>query len=402
MTVNVTLQVDFTSQYPGDHRVCWRIQGSGDPYDCSNVITCLGNGNACTTSIPIELESNYCGPYTIEGYVQATCISSDSAAGRIGFTAVYNNTGDCISYKIECTSVSLEKIEISSYGSGFDPLDPAPTVTIDGNATGVAVIADTNDGIKTASINNPGSGYFSGGSGKALDITAVTAGPGINARFDVTVLAGEVVEIAVRNGGTLWSLIDQFSFNNADLGGTGAGFLGDVDSLTVIGEIKEVQLSFVGSGYTSIPTVTVDPLGFTDPPVVVAVLAKCPVLTEAMLGPNCDLTSRADTVQIPLNSTLTVCNGTPPPGGYPAGYTETQSGCCYDCTSYTVEALAGSPLNGWADVYYIDCFTLELTHFEIGGAAPGTNTFCAVTDSVLVIVNANPVTLTDNGDCIIT
>lgn len=62
-------------------------------------------------------------------------------------------------------------------------------MTVAGDATAVAVVEATADGIKTASINTAGAGYFGGGNGVATNITATTAGPGINARFDVEVLS---------------------------------------------------------------------------------------------------------------------------------------------------------------------------------------------------------------------
>lgn len=63
-----------------------------------------------------------------------------------------------------------------------------------------------------------------------------------------------------------------------------------------------------------------------------------------MIGPNCDLSARADTGTFGLNDTLNICNSTPPPGGYPAGWTEVTSGCCYGvCESYTAEAFVGPP-----------------------------------------------------------
>lgn len=378
----INLQIQFTATYVGEHRICWRVAGT-IPYDCTNTVIAILGVN--TTVITFDVEENFCGPYFFEGYVQPTCVDEGDPSLQTAWTPVeYVNTPDCNAYTLTCSTVSIAKIDITGYGSGYDPTPGnEPLVTIAGDATAVAVVEATNDGIKTASINTPGAGYFGGGYGKAINITATTAGSGIDARFDVTVEAGVVVDIALRSGGTLWSLIDQFSFNNADLGGVGAGFLGDVKSLSVIGEIKEVQLTFVGTGYNSVPVLTIDPpVGPGTQATGLARLAGCQSITGALLGPNCDATLRSDIVSMPLNSVISFCNpaASPPLGGYPQGWTQADGTCCYlPCKCYEVTLDAG----GTVEYYYTDCATGVLTYGTFTDAGPHVETITNVVEGTL-------------------
>lgn len=358
--VNITLEVNFTSHYIGEHRICWRIQGSGDPYDCTNLVICP-NG-ACTSSFTISLESNFCGPYTIEGYVQPTCFDQSDPTGQVPFSAEYNNTVDCEPYTLTCSTVSLDGwIHIVDYGSGYTA---APLISIGGNATAISVIEATDDGMKTASINTPGTGYFSGGYGKARNITAIPGvGPaGIDARFDVTVQAGVVIQIDIRSGGTGWAIGNQFTFDNTDLGGSGSDFVGTVDTLSVIGELKEIQLTSPGSGYTAVPAVIVaPPSGPGTQANAFSKLAGCQSISGELLGPNCDLTPREDIVSVPLNTVIRFCNPSfsPPLGGYPVGWVQGSGECCYlPCTCYQMTLDDG----GTVEYYYTDCTTGSLVY----------------------------------------
>ena len=85
-----TLTVSFTSNYKGIHRICWRVQGSGNDYDCSLLTSCAGNGASCSFDIPILVDPEVCGdPIIYEGYIQPICNDITSEDGRTPWTVGY-------------------------------------------------------------------------------------------------------------------------------------------------------------------------------------------------------------------------------------------------------------------------------------------------------------------------
>lgn len=93
-----TITVNFISNYAGPHRVCWRIQGSGNPYVCTNIVDCLGGGNTCQAVINIMVDSESCDDIIFEGYIQATCNAEGSTTGQVPFTVTYTPTPSCKFY----------------------------------------------------------------------------------------------------------------------------------------------------------------------------------------------------------------------------------------------------------------------------------------------------------------
>lgn len=90
------ITVNFTSNYTGNHRVCYRLGGVG-PYDCTTIVTCLGGGTPCSATISIIVDDAACTDYEYDGYVQAVCELEDSLTGRVAWTATYSPTNACIS-----------------------------------------------------------------------------------------------------------------------------------------------------------------------------------------------------------------------------------------------------------------------------------------------------------------
>ena len=93
-----TITVNFISNYTGPHRVCWRIQGSGNPYVCTNIVDCLGGGNNCQAVINTMVDSESCDTTIFEGYIQATCNAEGSATGQVPFTVTYVSDPSCKAY----------------------------------------------------------------------------------------------------------------------------------------------------------------------------------------------------------------------------------------------------------------------------------------------------------------
>lgn len=102
-----TLQVDFTANYTGDHRVCWRIGPSG-PYDCTTIVTCAGLGATCSALISVDLTpyNVQCDDITFEGYVQPVCYPESATSGRTAFSVVYSPIWPCGAVNFLCADPS--------------------------------------------------------------------------------------------------------------------------------------------------------------------------------------------------------------------------------------------------------------------------------------------------------
>jgi hypothetical protein len=83
----ITLSINFYANYVGDHRVCWHVVGSPDPYVCE-LTTCAAVG-PCGIDILTTVPVVECDIVQFEGYVQSTCQPEESVTGRVAFTASY-------------------------------------------------------------------------------------------------------------------------------------------------------------------------------------------------------------------------------------------------------------------------------------------------------------------------
>ena len=110
MLTSATITVDFLANYAGQHRACWRVQGSGNPYVCTNLVTCVGGGNPCQALINVMVETESCDDVIFEGYIQAACQPEGSSIDQVPFEVTYtpiptcnmytltNNTGDTYNF----------------------------------------------------------------------------------------------------------------------------------------------------------------------------------------------------------------------------------------------------------------------------------------------------------------
>jgi hypothetical protein len=131
MLTPATITVEFLGNYEGPHRVCWRVQGSGNPYVCTNIVNCSGGGNICTAEISIMVDTELCDPTTFEGYIQATCNLETSTTGQIPFTVVYNPTPSCNAY-----------ILTNNTGDTYDFTSQELGLNCDGTARPAFLLAD--------------------------------------------------------------------------------------------------------------------------------------------------------------------------------------------------------------------------------------------------------------------
>ena len=114
------ITVNFISNYAGPHRICWRIQGSGNAYVCTNIVDCLGGGNSCQALINTMVDPNLCEPIIFEGYIQATCNAESSPTGQIPFTVTYTPNPSCNAYILTNSSGDVYDFASAEMGLNCD------------------------------------------------------------------------------------------------------------------------------------------------------------------------------------------------------------------------------------------------------------------------------------------
>ena len=304
--VSATITVDFTANYAGDHRVCWRILGSVGPYDCSTVVNCTGGATTCQAIFNADVNTTSCdGTVTFEGYVQAACEDIASLNGRLAFTVDFIPTVICKRNVVTCETVSIESITLDTAGGGYPS---APIVTITGSgfgATAVAVISD--DSIDTVGIVVPGgTGYIDG---TYVDYPTIN-GTGTGFTIDFTVMAGEVVSVEGTNsitdggdGGTGYTAGDALSPDPAGAAGTPASSFVVVVNTTQSGTLQSITLTAPGSLFTSVPTIGIANTGST-PSTATAILAPC--VDWLAVGTDCD-SNTVDILDLELGEEFATC-----------------------------------------------------------------------------------------------
>lgn len=381
-SIPASIDVTFNANYTGQHRVCWRI-GSSGVYDCTTTVVCGGGGNPCSTSIGITVDNETCDDVTFEGYVQASCEDVGSLNGRVPFSITFTPNPSCKPYRITCGSVAVGSIVVTVPGSTYLPLPTAaPAVAITGGggtgATATALVG--NRGVLTTTITAGGTGYNGGGTAVFSDVPATTLiGIGTGATFDVTVTSGIVTLITVVLPGVDYDPADTFEFSNTHLGGSGSGFVGTVDTNNT-GRIQSVSVTAGGSGYSSIPDVTIDP---APNPVgnasADAVMADCGLLDY---GNDCDGSAKPDIVNLALGSSFVTCYSEIPPvlgGGY--NIVADNNACCFDCLGYIIEKEA-DVIPHPATLVYTACTSRDTIQQTINNG--DSFTICAVVGSIVV------------------
>jgi hypothetical protein len=105
MLTPATITVNFTANYAGSHRICWRIQGPPVvPYVCTNLVDCIGGGNVCSATISLMVDPNSCVPVTYEGYIQATCNPEGSPVDQVLWSYTYTPDPSCKLFALTCTN----------------------------------------------------------------------------------------------------------------------------------------------------------------------------------------------------------------------------------------------------------------------------------------------------------
>lgn len=105
MLTPATITVNFTANYAGPHRICWRQCGVGS-YVCTNIVECAGGGNACSITISVMVDPESCDPICFEGYIQATCNPESSSEGQVPWTATFTPNPVCKLYALRYDPVA--------------------------------------------------------------------------------------------------------------------------------------------------------------------------------------------------------------------------------------------------------------------------------------------------------
>ena len=300
MVVPVTLTINFTSYYAGDHRVCVSI--NGNPYDCTIVVTCIGFGTACSAVYNATVDNETCSDVVFDVYVQPVCESEESLEKRTYATYTFSPSPACKKYTLECINVAVESINVTNAGTGYTIV---PNVAI------------------------------SGGGGAGATATA---------------------------------------------------------SLDGFGGIT-ISLDTPGSGFTSVPSVNIDPPDTPgDQAVAVAILDQCGSISFA----TCSGTYTVPADVLELGTTVEVCSPTTGGPVVTSQYTKTQNGnCLCDCENLTIEVTGAS---GSIDYYANACDGEQLTGtLNAGDLAVSA---CIATGSFYYVVAlGSPTVNTTTGAC---
>lgn len=372
-TIGATITIDFQAFYAGDHRACFRIFGSGDPYDCTTVVNCVGSGAGCQVVINTTVNSTSCdGTVTFEGYIQPTCQDILSTEGRLVWTADFVPNVVCQRNEIECVKAPIASVTVTNGGQEYDITDTLNIVR-DGADT------ETSDG--TISINTLGPGninsissLLAAGTGYvALEVLTIVdgggAGSGGTIRIDTVGGGGDILTFTLLSVGM--DYVGPFTFT----GGSGAGADFDiVDGVDydIFGKILTVNVDVAGS-YGVIPTVTITTVTGSLA-VLTVVLADCAAYNP--IANDCASVAVVLASGLAVGETFATCleaTAAAPPSDE---YVVTEVGCCIPedtdaddtCIDYHLDNNSGGVVN------------VQITNCE------GTNEILAVADATDVHV----------------
>lgn len=389
------LQVNFTSYYAGDHRICWRL-GFTDPYDCSTIVTCTGGGVACSANIPVLVTNESCGDQNFNGYVQAVCEPVESLVNRIPFNTVFSPENPCKLWVTTCECVGISGYTIVNPGAGYVgiPIDMTGLIVGGGGSGAMATAYIGNGGIKTFTITNGGSLYTPDAVYTNVVAQTLTGG-GSAAIFDVTVAGGIVTNVVLTSAdlapGSGYAATDTFEFLDADLGGGGgSGVVITVDTINT-GQVQYVTVDAVGAGYSSEPTITM-PSGFpiTTQAIIEPIMGQCSGDWDYEL--DCDSNALGLQSSKPLGFVFKKCSAVAP-NNAPVGYVTTNVGCCYDCVTVSFTNNDTQSVN----IFYTDCITGAVTLLNV--LAEATEIVCAVDNSWFYSLDAD-LTISTNPGCV--
>lgn len=157
---------------------------------------------------------------------------------------VYGGTGSGASFNLD---MGLNSIEVSSGGTGYS--FPPVVIISGGNGTGAYAQTDVLGGsVISATVTSSGMGFTT------VPLVSLTMGSGATAQ--AYLVPSSVANLYLLDGGSGY---DPFNPPNVTIsGGQGTGATGNV-TVDGSGVISGISLLTGGSGYTTLPAVTIDP-----------------------------------------------------------------------------------------------------------------------------------------------
>jgi len=318
--ITATITVDFIANYVGDHRVCWRIQGSGSPYDCSTIVNCVGGGAACQAIITADVNDTSCdGDIIFEGYVQSGCETEPSFDGRIPWSATFTPVVTCLRQELLCLYGGIVSVIPTVVGYHYTLADTINIIRDGSDAqvdNGTLSIGTVGDGIITSvdPLLNQGTGYV------VNDVLNIVDGIGAGTGAQITVNTigglGEITAFTLTNPGT------DYVGNLTLAGGAGSGAILGVVTFKVFGSILSLLIGIHGK-YEIIPTITITTANGMNAAIDVE-LESC--ATFVNIGTDCNAVNIDITNKIEVGSVFAVCS--PVAIVPPNKFQVTQIGCC--------------------------------------------------------------------------
>lgn len=426
--VIATIDVNFTSNYAGCHRLFWRKTPSG-PYTGPVEATppCTGAGNPCSISIYDIVDTESCENVTYNGYVQPCCVSADSEEYRTPFTAVFTPTPTCFSFTITCSKVEVDTLRIINPGAGYDGTE---TITISGG--GYTIQATATPIVGTGLVETVMMSYAGVGPDQApatytpVGVTGIVS-PSGGASVTMTIISENTCPgpiypcggytyvsqaIVLASTGT-WSIGDTFYIDP-----TGIGNIGTIIPLAPVsfvvtdtdeGKIIGVTMTNNGSGYGSNPVVSIlppngTPIGSGGVQAILGpIMAACP--DNWQLGPNCDGNDYSGfPIEPALGESFQVCieGGTIVTNTLPSQYATpvpNPGNCCSTCSYVRFDNSGSDPV----DIAYIVCDPSDLNYNDwvtdtIAGSG-GMIEVCCVKNDSWVFTDSTNIVVTVLGTC---
>lgn len=246
-----TITLNYTANYGGNHRICYRRVGTTN-YCCLNqVVTAVGPqtftidfsvpadycfGTPEEVAVPVETD---CGPYQYEGYIQPICEPLGSELSRTPFTTNFTQDPSCLSYSVECTTTDVASISLGFAGEGYLSI---PTISFTGGPCGVSSAATVN----TMEAFNVQQSFPNTSTGYApLDVLTIVGGVGtaITIQVDTVDGGGKITDFTVLNAGSYTVLPGTTGVTTtvAPAGGTGATF-------EINYQIQSITVGTLGTG----------------------------------------------------------------------------------------------------------------------------------------------------------
>jgi len=385
--VPVNIQIDFTANYAGQHRVAYRIVGA--PAYSFVTTTCVVG--ACQVLISVMVDNETCTTVQYEGYVQPVCQDIASTDGRTPWSIVFTPTPACARYIVTCESEGVASVTITDPHTGYDVGNPPSVLFTGGGGTGAAGTAVVGPGnILTVGISDAGTGYAN----NTYTAVTLTGGSGTGAEATVVIAGGIVTSVTITNNGTGYVNSDVLGIDPADVGGapaTPAQLSITSDYSTII----QITMTNNGSGYTTPPTVTIAGVGLGQA-TGTAVLSAC----EEFSNYGCNGVEVVYPVgTLPVGSQVALCSTTGAPV-LPANFDVLAQGSCLcSCTTATIGV--SGPIGTSVRYFYNDCGGAVVTGILTVGGSPSSIVDCIVTGSLVfqTLVDGTTGTVSYGGSC---